>query len=310
MNTVDGRPRGEALRWLLLASYGSVVVAVLLILAKAVAWWLGGSVSLLGSLLDSVMDSMASVINALAVRYALVPADDEHRFGHGKAEFLAALAQSGFILASAAMLLVHCVGRLVEPQPEPITHTGLGVAVTLFSLACTLVLVSVQARAIRLTGSTAIRADSLHYRSDILLNATVVIALLGSVRYPVVDAALGGGIALYIARGAWQIGLEAFHHLMDRELPPEVDREILALCEAQPGVSGVHGLRTRRSGHHYLIQLHLEFPDDTPLLAAHEIADGVETAIRARFPGADVMIHQDPESVAAAERETQGMPAA
>lgn len=310
MYTGDGQPRGEALRWLLLASYGSVAVALLLILAKAAAWWLGGSASLLGSLLDSVMDSMASVINALALRYALMPADDEHRFGHGKAESLAALAQSGFILASAGMLLVHCVGRLVQPVPEPITHAGLGIAVTLFSLACTLALVAVQARAIRLTGSTAIRADSLHYRSDILLNGTVVIALLGSVRYPVLDAALGGGIALYIARGAWHIGLEAFHHLMDRELPPEVDREILALCAAQPGVTGVHGLRTRRSGHRYLVQLHLEFPDDTPLLRAHDIADGVELAIRARFPGADVTIHQDPESVAAAERAAQAIPAA
>lgn len=301
-----GQPEGRALRWLLAATYASVVVAAVLIVGKGIAWYLSGSASLLGSLLDSVMDSMASLINMVAVRYSLKPADADHRFGHGKAESLAGLAQSGFILASAILLLVHCVERLSQPV-APLEHAGAGLAVTVFAIVCTLGLVAVQSHAIRLTASTAIRADSLHYKSDLLLNATVIVALLGaSGGFPHADVLLGAGIAFYIAWGAARIGWEAFHLLMDRELPPEVDREILAIARSHAEVLGVHDLRTRRSGHRYVMQLHLEFDDATLLLDAHRVADEVEAAISARFPGSDVIIHQDPQSVVLAERAAAG----
>lgn len=300
-------PDPNGLRWLLAASYASVAVAFLLIGAKLVAWYMTDSASMLGSLLDSVMDSMASLINMLAVRYSIKPADEDHRFGHGKAESLAGLAQSGFILASAILLLVHCAERLGGAGEYSVENPGVGLAVTAFALASTLVLVAVQAHAIRLTGSTAIRADSLHYKSDILLNLTVMAALAGAGwGFPRVDAVFGAGIAFYIAYGAIRIGWEAFDMLMDRELPAEVDREILALALAHEEVLGVHDLRTRRSGNRYHIQLHLEFADDTVLLSAHTVADEVEAAIAARFPGADIIIHQDPQGIVASEQSAGG----
>jgi ferrous-iron efflux pump FieF len=300
-------PDQKGLRWLLAASYASVAVAFLLIAAKLVAWYLTDSASMLGSLLDSVMDSMASLINMVAVRYSIKPADEDHRFGHGKAESLAGLAQSGFIMASAFLLLVHCAERLAGPSPAALENVTIGLAVTVFALCSTLALVAVQSHAIRLTGSTAIRADSLHYKSDILLNLSVMAALAGaSWGFPRVDAILGAGIAFFIAHGAWRIGWEAFDMLMDRELPPEVDREILALALSHGEVLGVHDLRTRRSGNRYHIQLHLEFADDTVLLSAHNVADEVEAAIGARFPGADIIIHQDPQGIVASERATSG----
>ena len=297
-------PDQKGLRWLLAASYGSVFVAFLLIAAKLVAWYLTDSASMLGSLLDSVMDSMASLINMLAVRYSIRPADEDHRFGHGKAESLAGLAQSGFILASAILLLVHCAERLTGPAPPALENASIGMAVTVFALCTTLALVAVQSHAIRLTGSTAIRADSLHYKSDIFLNLTVMAALAGaSWGFPRIDAVFGAGIAFLIAYGAWRIGWEAFDMLMDRELPPEVDQEILALALAHREVLGVHDLRTRRSGNRYYIQLHLEFADELALLSAHNVADEVEAAIGARFPGADIIIHQDPQGIVAVEHE-------
>jgi ferrous-iron efflux pump FieF len=309
MSTIPD-PRG--LRWLLAATYASVAVAFILIAAKFVAWYLTDSASLLGSLLDSVMDSMASLINMVAVRYSIKPADDDHRFGHGKAESLAALAQSGFILASSILLLVHCAERLSAPQERMIEHAGVGLVVTGFALFSTLALVALQTHAIRLTGSTAIRADSLHYKSDILLNLTVIVALVSaSYGYAHMDALLGTAIAFFLAHGAWRIGWEAFDMLMDRQLPPEVDREILGLALSHREVLGVHDLRTRRSGNRYVIQLHLEFADETLLLAAHKVADEVEAAMAARFPGADILIHQDPQAVVEAERDAgRSVPAA
>ncbi len=224
-------PDQIGLRWLLAASYASVVVAFLLIAAKLVAWFLTDSASMLGSLLDSVMDSMASLINMVAVRYSIKPADEDHRFGHGKAESLAGLVQSGFILASSILLLLHCAERLAGSGTHTVENPAIGIAVTIFALVSTLALVAVQSHAIRLTGSTAIRADSLHYKSDILLNLSVMAALAGAGwGLPLLDAVFGGGIAFFIAYGAVRIGWEAFDMLMDRELPPEVDREILALA--------------------------------------------------------------------------------
>jgi ferrous-iron efflux pump FieF len=297
--------RGE--RWLLIATNASVAVAIALILAKTAAWYLSESASLLGSLLDSIMDSMASVLTLLAVRYSLKPADHDHRFGHGKAESLAALAQAGFVLASALLLTAYCLRRVFGPEEPALQQPMAGVLVSGFAILCTFALVAVQSYAIRLTGSAAIRADSLHYRSDLMLNLAVIVALAGASQgYPRLDSLFGLGIAAYIAWGAWRIGWMAFDTLMDRELPAEVDREIVELALGHDGVLGVHDLRTRQSGMRYHIQLHLEFDDVMPLLRAHDIADRVEAALHARFPGADVMIHQDPHSVVAHENRQGG----
>ena len=288
----------ESRRWLLIASYASVGVAVFLIVVKSVALIYTGSASLLGSLLDSVMDSMASLVTMAAIHYSLKPADEEHRFGHGKAESLAALAQAGFILGSAILLFLYCMQKLLRPAGHAVENADIGLAVTACAIVLTIGLVLLQSYVVKLTNSTAISADRLHYKSDLLLNVSVIVALVCAQRgFGMVDVILGVLIALFISYGALRIGWDAFGMLMDRELPPEVDNAIFELAMVHSGVMGVHDLRTRRSGLRYVIQLHIEMADDMPLLHAHRIADEVEAALLGKFPGADIIIHQDPHSI-------------
>ncbi|MEH6498395.1 MAG: cation diffusion facilitator family transporter [Pseudoalteromonas distincta] len=284
---------GERERLLKLATYASVAVAVLLIGLKSSVWLMSGSVSLLASLIDSLMDAAASIINLFAVRYALKPADHEHRFGHGKAEALAGLAQSAFITGSAVLVLLQGIDRLLNPRP--LDSAWLGVAVMLFSIAATIGLLLIQRHVIQRTGSTAIRADSLHYRSDLLLNSSIIVALLlAAYGIQRADAFFGLAIALFIAYSAIQIGRDAVQILMDRELSDEVRDEALSLARAVEGVVNVHDFRSRQSGHDWFMQMHVEIPAQTPLLEAHDLGERVRARIIERFPQADVLIHTDP----------------
>lgn len=279
-----------------LATRASLAVASILIITKAIAWWLSGSVSLLAGLTDSVLDGAASFLNLLAVHYALRPADDDHRYGHGKAEAMAGMAQALFIAASALLIGYQAVERLLQPQP--LGDAGVGIAVMLLSLGLTVALLALQYKVIRETGSTAVRADSLHYRSDLLLNASILVALvLAKYGWPQLDAFFGLGIALYILWSAWHIAQESTAILMDKELEPEVSEQMLALACAVPGVLGAHDLRTRMSGNHWFVQLHLELPGRLDLSAAHALCEEVEAAIKAHYPRAEVLVHADPQEV-------------
>jgi ferrous-iron efflux pump FieF len=260
---------------------------------KGGVWFASGSVSILASLIDSLMDSAASVINLFAVRYALKPADREHRFGHGKAEALAGLAQAAFIVGSAVLVLLQGVGRLLDPQP--INATWLGISVMVLSIIATLGLLAVQRHVIKRTGSTAINADSIHYRSDLLLNASVIVALLlAAYGIQRADALMGLGIALYIGYSALRIGLDAIQILMDHELPEEVRTEALALARGVAGVIDVHDFRSRQSGHHWFMQMHVELPAQMSLLEAHDLGEAVRSVLEQRFPQVDVLVHTDP----------------
>jgi ferrous-iron efflux pump FieF len=286
----------EAARLLKLATAASVAVAVTLIAAKGIAWSISGSVSMLGTLIDSTLDALASLLNFFAVRHALVPADQEHRFGHGKAEALAGLGQSAFIGLSAIFLLTESVRRILNPVP--IERVGLGIAVLVLAIVATLALLALQRHVIRKTDSTAIKADSLHYKTDLLVNGSVILALVLSVwGWTGFDALFAIGIALYILYSAWQIVKQAFDHLMDRELPDDEREEIIRLAMTHPGVKGIHDLRSRRSGTATFIQLHLELDDELPLIEAHAIGDQVEANILSAYPGAEIIIHIDPVSV-------------
>jgi len=283
-------------RLLRLATTASVTTACILILGKLAATLLTGSVSVLASLIDSTMDALASGINFFAVRYALQPADEEHRFGHGKAESLAGLGQATFIAGSAAFLLLQAVDRLIHPVTVKSPEVGIGVMV--FAMAATLVLLAIQRHVVKVTGSTAIKADSLHYFSDLIVNASIILALvLGSYGWAGIDPLFGIGIALYVVYSAWEIGKEAVSHLMDRELPPEIRDRMVALAHEPEEVRGVHDMRTRQSGHTYFVQLHLELDDKLSLDRVHDIADSVEHSIRQEFPGTEVIVHMDPVSV-------------
>ncbi|WP_166360417.1 cation diffusion facilitator family transporter [Pseudomonas akapageensis] len=288
--------RAEHERLLRLATRASLAIASILIIAKAIAWWLSGSVSLLAGLTDSLLDGVASFINLLAVHYALRPADDDHRFGHGKAEALAGMAQALFIAVSAVLIGTQAVRRL--QHPEPLGDAGIGIAVMLLSLALTVALLLLQHKVIRLTGSTAVRADSLHYRSDLLLNASILVALLlAYFGWPQLDAWFGLGIALYILWSAVQIARESTATLMDQELPEDVSEQMMQLACSVPGVLGAHDLRTRVSGSHWFVQLHLELPGDLTLTVAHGLCEQVEAAINSKYPRAEVLVHADPQEV-------------
>jgi cation diffusion facilitator family transporter len=286
-------PTAEQQRLLRLATRASLAVASILVLSKAVGWWLSGSVSLLAGLTDSALDAVASLLNLLAVHYALRPADDDHRFGHGKAEALAGMAQALFIGVSAVLIGVQAVERLRTPQP--LGDTAAGIAVMVLSLVLTLALLAFQRKVIRATGSTAVRADSLHYRSDLLLNGSILLALLlAGFGWPQLDALFGLGIALYILWSAIQIARESTAILMDKELPADVGERMLELVCAIPGVRGAHDLRTRVSGSYWFVQLHLELPGELALHDAHELCVQASAVIRERYPQADVMVHADP----------------
>lgn len=273
----------EHSRLLRLATRASLAVAVTLILAKGVAWWLSGSVSLLAGLTDSLLDGAASFLNLLAVHYALRPADDDHRYGHGKAEALSGMAQALFITVSGVLIAVQAVERI--QNPEPLGAPLLGMVVMVISIALTLALLSLQYRVIKATGSAAIRADSLHYRSDLLLNASILVALtLAYFGWQQLDAYFGLGIALYILWSALQIARETVSVLMDEELPADVSTRMLELARSVPGVLGAHDLRTRISGNHWFVQLHLELPGTLTLSVAHALCDQAADAIHQQFP--------------------------
>ncbi|MGY2442350.1 cation diffusion facilitator family transporter [Pseudomonas sp. SDO52101_S400] len=286
----------EHARLLRLATRASVAVACTLIIAKAIAWWLSGSVSMLAGLTDSALDGITSLLNLLAVHYALRPADDDHRYGHGKAESLAGMAQALFIGGSAVLIAFQAYERL--NNPEPLGAPWLSIGVIVFSLVLTAALLMLQHRVIKQTGSNAVRADSLHYRSDLLLNGSILIALvLAGLGFEQLDAWFGLGIAAYILWSAIQIARESFSVLMDEELPTDVSQHMLELACSVPGVLGAHDLRTRISGNHWFVQLHLELPGELTLSVAHGISDQAADAIHAAYPRAEVLVHADPQEV-------------
>ena len=286
----------EHARLLRLATRASVAVASLLIVTKAIAWWLSGSISMLAGLTDSLLDGVTSFLNLLAVHYALRPADDDHRYGHGKAESLAGMAQALFIGVSAVLIAVQAVERL--KNPEPVGAPWIGIGVIVFSLLMTVALLVLQHRVIKATGSNAVRADSLHYRSDLMLNGSILLALvLASVGFPQLDAWFGLGIAVYILWSAIQIGRESFAVLMDQELPSDVSENMLKLACSVPGVLGAHDLRTRISGNIWFVQFHLELPGELTLSAAHVLCDRAADAITKVYPRAEVLVHADPKEV-------------
>jgi ferrous-iron efflux pump FieF len=279
------------------ATYASIAVAGAMVLVKLVAWLMTGSVSLLSSLLDSLLDAAASLVNLIAIHQALTPADREHRFGHGKAEPLASLGQSAFITGSAVLLLIQGLQHLLTPAP--VTNSGLGIAVMVFAIIVTFALVRYQQHIIKRTGSLVVSSDELHYRSDLILNIAVIVALVVEkmLAWPYVDPLFGIAIGLWIIFGAWRVARQAIVQLMDQELPDDARARIRQIALAHPQVRSVHDLRTRAAGPDAFVQIHLEMDGDLTLKEAHHVSDAVEADILAAFPQAEVMIHQDPEGV-------------
>jgi len=280
-------------RLLQLVSRASVATAAFLLLMKLFAYWLTGSVSIMASLLDSLLDVVASIINLLAIRIALMPADKEHPFGHGKAEALAGLGQATFIAGSAVFLILQAVSRL--QHPEQIIAMDIGIVVMLISIVVTGFLIAFQRHVIRLTNSVAIRADSMHYMTDLLTNSMIIVALIfvwwG---WGWMDGAMAIVMGIYILYSAWQIIWESIHLLLDRELSEEIQQTVRECVLADKDIDAIHELKTRESGATQFIQLHIEMDGNMSLFEAHTISDRVMETLQKKFPAADILIHQDP----------------
>jgi ferrous-iron efflux pump FieF len=273
----------------------SVGVAVVLIVLKTFALGASGSVSILASLADSALDLAASLATFFAVRWAAAPPDDEHRYGHGKGEALAALVQSGLVFASAVFIGWEALQRLIDPRP--VTAGGIGVGVILISIAVTGWLVWMQSRAVRKSGSLAVAADRAHYASDMAANVVVLIGVVSGtfLSAPGLDAAAGLVVAVWLFWGATGILKGAADHLLDRAVPEDERAAVAAAVLADPRIAGLHQLRTRMAGPVMMIQMHVDLEPTLTLDAAHAIVVEAEERLLAAFPRADILIHPDPK---------------
>jgi ferrous-iron efflux pump FieF len=277
------------------AALASVGVALLLLGLKGSAVIATASVAMLGSLFDSALDLVASLVTLWAVRIAAAPADHDHRFGHGKAEALAALFQVGLISVSAIGIAWRAAERLIVGQTSTAAEYGIGVSVA--AIAATLALTAYQRRVVRQTGSVAIEADHVHYQSDLLLNFAVIaaLALEQYARVTGADAVFGIGIALWLAWGGWRASKRAIHQLMDREWPDERRRAFLAVTARHSANRGTHDFRTRSSGANDFAQFHIFVDPAMTVEEAHRVMEEIEAELTAEFPGVEVLIHVDPE---------------
>ena len=277
------------------AALASVAMACFLLLLKGYAAWVTGSVAMLGSLADTGLDLLASLVTLYGVKLAAEPADHDHRFGHGKAEALAALFQVALITASAGAIAWRAI--MAFGGTTPTQGADFGIGVSLVAILATIVLLGYQRRIIRQTGSVAIMADNIHYQSDVLLNGSVIVALVLDQYIGVrgADPVMGIVIALWLAWGAFQASSNAIDQLMDKEWPEGERARFIEVAARQPGIKGIHDFRTRRSGSHDFAQFHMEVGRDLTMIAAHDIVEGVELALRKVYPKVEVLIHLDPE---------------
>jgi ferrous-iron efflux pump FieF len=277
------------------AAVASVSTALFLLLIKAYAAWATGSVAMLGSLADTGLDLIASLITLYGVRLAAMPADHDHRFGHGKAEAIAALFQVGIITFSAVGIGWRAVQRLIEGDVT--AHAEYGIAVSIAAILGTLGLLAYQRRVIAHTGSVAIETDHVHYQSDLLLNASVIAALVLDQYAGLTgaDPVFGIMIALWLAWGALRASTRAIDQLMDKEWPEEKRQRFVALAARHPELKGMHDLRTRTSGAQDFVQFHMAVDPAMTVAQAHRVMDEVENKLAVEFPGCEILIHVDPE---------------
>ena len=284
------------------AALASVALAVILLFAKSWAAYATDSTAMLGSLADTALDVIASLTTLVGVRIAAQPADYDHRFGHGKAEALVALTQVVLIAVSAVGIAWRAADRLVNGGET--ASLDVGIAVSLFAIAATFALLWYQRRVIASTGSVAIKTDNVHYKSDLFLNGSVIVALVLDQVLHVrgADALFGIGIALWLLWGGYRASSEAINQLMDREWPEDERQKFLTACAEYPELQGLHDLRTRKSGTLRFVQFHVWVPADWTVQRAHDRLDRVEERLQERFPGTEILIHVDPEGQT--DRET------
>lgn len=277
------------------AAMASISMALFLVAVKTYAAWDTRSVAMLGSLADTTLDFIASLITFLGVRWAAMPADEEHRYGHGKAESLAALVQVILITISAMGIAWRAVDRLRSGRATEGLELGIGVSI--IAMVATFALLGYQRYVIRKTGSVAIMTDHVHYQTDVLLNVSVIVALLLDqlLGWRLADPLFGFAIAAWLMYGAWSAASHSVDQLMDREWPLGEREAFIAAAQEYPELAGLHDLRTRTSGAHRFVQFHVWVPGDWTVTEAHQRMDAVEEKLQQRFPGCEIIIHLDPE---------------
>jgi ferrous-iron efflux pump FieF len=277
------------------AALASVACAILLGSLKAWAAWRTGSVAVLASLADSLLDLVASLVTLGGVHWASQPADHDHRFGHGKAEALAALFQVAIIAVSAFAILLRASQRLMESRTSVAPEYG--IAVSLVAIVVTLALTRYQRSVVRRTGSIAIGADRIHYESDLFLNSAVIVALALESYAGIAgaDAVFGIAIGLWLLFGAWRASVDAIDQLMDKEWPEEKRRRFVEVAGRHPELIGLHDLRTRTSGAKDFVQFHIWMDPHMTILESHDVVERLEKELAQEFPGTEVLIHVDPE---------------
>ena len=286
---------GERAKLTTRAALASVAVASFLLILKAYAAWATGSVAMLGSLADTGLDVIASLVTLFGLRIAAMPADRDHRFGHGKAESLAALVQVGIIGVSAIGIGWRAVDRLIHGDTT--ANAEYGIAVSLIAIVATLGLILFQRSVVRRTGSVAIQTDSIHYSSDLLLNLAVIAALVLDqyAGFAGIDPVFGILIALWLFYGASRASVRAVDQLMDKEWPEERRQAFIAVAARHPAGRGIHDLRTRTSGANEFAQFHIWLDPAMSVVEAHDVVDEIEAELLREFPGVEVIIHVDPE---------------
>ena len=279
-----------------LAAISATATALILVTIKLYAWLATDASAMLASATDSMLDLFASIMNVVILRFALAPADQEHKFGHGKAESLAGLVQAAFVLGSSLLLMIHGVERIITPKAT--VQTEVGIWVSIIAIVLTLGLVILQKYVIAKTNSMAISADSLHYQSDLILNLGVLAALFLSQGYWLrADGVFTLMVGVYLLYGALKIIWLSVHHLMDHELSLDEQSKIKAIVLSHDKALGLHDLRTRQAGQQRFIQFHLELDDTLTLLEAHTIGEEIEGEIEHALAPCEVFIHHDPKSV-------------
>ncbi|HEY8191257.1 MAG TPA: cation diffusion facilitator family transporter [Alphaproteobacteria bacterium] len=281
----------------LFASVASIATVVVLIIAKAAVYWQSGSVSVLASFTDSISDAAASVINFLAIKYSLRPADEEHRHGHGKAEGLAAMFQGAFIFGAGVFLVLESLSRFAEHNP--VEHYGASISVMVLAIILSTALVAIQNYSLKRAPSLAIEADRAHYTGDNVLNGGVIITLIamyfGAPAW--LDPVFAICVAAWLAHTAWDIVKKGVDMLLDRELPEEQRARIIEIARTHKDVKAVHDLRTRKSGMQIYISFDIEADPEFSLRRAHAVSLAVEKAVYREFPNAEIMIHIDPHGI-------------
>ncbi|HEY0960573.1 MAG TPA: cation diffusion facilitator family transporter [Novosphingobium sp.] len=279
------------------AAFASIGVATLLVLLKVRAVWRTDSTAMLGSLADTALDLIASLATLAGVWIAAKPRDDKHRFGHGKAEALAAMFQVVLISMSALGLALRAVEQFIGGHRVMAANEGIGVSV--IAMATTLALLAWQRHVIRRTGSLAITTDHVHYQSDLLLNIAVIAALALDQYAGLAgaDPLFGLVIAAWLAWGAWQASQRAIDELMDKEWPEEKKARFIEVLARHPELRGMHDLRTRTSGNRDFVQFHVWVDPAMSVRAAHQVMDEIEARVRKEFPDIEILIHPDPEGL-------------